>query len=278
MPEIFEEECMEKILLSDKGRKEIDQLIARLESQAESYPSGHLKIFIKKGKPYYLRLQRGQISYIPKEQAALIQALAQKDYEKKVLKNLQCRRAAVEAFASQYPGISVEGIYEKLSPERKRLVTPVMETDEAYADRWQQQIYTGRGFQITDSSGFYSERGERVRSKSEVIIANFLSHAGIPYRYECPVYLKDKTFYPDFTILDVKHRKELYLEHFGMMDDPDYANLFVRKIQVYQENGIYPGEQLLMTFETKQRTLNTMLLKQLVEHGLAQDWNEDIWR
>jgi exodeoxyribonuclease V alpha subunit len=43
--------------------------------------------------------------------------------------------------------------------------------------------------------------GCMVRSKSEVIIANLLTTAGIPFRYEVPLFAPDGTFYlPDFTI------------------------------------------------------------------------------
>lgn len=52
-----------------------------------------------------------------------------------------------------------------------------------------------------------------MRSKSEVIIADLLNKEGIPYRYEFPLYLKEfNTVYPDFTILNVRKRKEIYWE------------------------------------------------------------------
>ena len=42
----------------------------------------------------------------------------------------------------------------------------------------------------------------------------------------------------------------------------------VRKIELYQKNGIYPGEQLILTFETEQSMLNQNILEKLVEKYL----------
>ena len=42
-------------------------------------------------------------------------------------------------------------------------------------------------------------RGEMMRSKSEVIIADHLANNGIEYGYEQPLTIRDVTKYPDFT-------------------------------------------------------------------------------
>lgn len=70
-------------------------------------------------------------------------------------------------------------------------------------------------------------------------------------KYEFPLKLKGYGIvYPDFTLLDVKHRREIYWEHFGMMDNPEYAYKAVLKLETYMKNGFYPGKNLLLTFET----------------------------
>lgn len=107
----------------------------------------------------------------------------------------------------------------------------------------------------------YTEKGERVRSKSEKIIADKLFLLGIPYRYECPLHLSDRlVVYPDFTILRVAERKELYWEHFGMMDDADYVENVMLKISSYEKNGVFLGIDLFATFETSRKPLNARAL------------------
>ena len=114
-----------------------------------------------------------------------------------------------------------------------------------------------------------TERGERVRSKSEKILADYFYRRGIPYKYEKPLYLKHfGTVYPDFTFLSKRTRKEIYWEHDGRMDDPVYAQSAVRKIQAYEENDIYPGEQLILTFEMEKQVLNTQEIERLVRRYL----------
>ena len=76
------------------------------------------------------------------------------------------------------------------------------------------------------------------------------------------------TVYPDFTFLSSKTRQEMYWEHEGMMDNQEYARSAVRKIESYQKNGIYPGERLILTFETQQSMLNQNIVENLVEKYL----------
>ncbi len=83
-------------------------------------------------------------------------------------------------------------------------------------------------------------RGEAVRSKSEVIIANLLHARGIDYHYEAPLTLGDVTKYPDFTIEDDDTGITYYWEHAGMMHDPSYRRRWAAKQEWYRENGVAP--------------------------------------
>lgn len=76
------------------------------------------------------------------------------------------------------------------------------------------------------------------------------------------------TIYPDFTFLSPKTGKEIYWEHNGKVDDPAYARKMVRKIQAYENNEIFQGERLILTYETEQTILNTSKIEQLVKHYL----------
>ena len=116
-----------------------------------------------------------------------------------------------------------------------------------------------------------TEKGERVRSKSEKILADFFYRRNILYKYEKPLYLKGYGMvYPDFTFLSKKTGKEIYWEHEGMIDKQEYARSAVRKIESYQKNDIYPGERLILTFETEQRVLDSKEIEGLVNKYLQQ--------
>ena len=133
-----------------------------------------------------------------------------------------------------------------------------------YMNQWLEQEYQKKGFQ-EGTPVILSERGERVRSKSEKILADYFYRHDIPYKYECPLHLSGVgVVYPDFTFLSAKIGQEVYWEHEGMIDEEIYAQNAVRKIHTYEKNGIYPGERLILTFETKKSILDTRMIDALV--------------
>ena len=118
-----------------------------------------------------------------------------------------------------------------------------------------------------DTPEYYTDRGEQVRSKSEILIANMLNQRGIPYRYECAIYLDNNTkFFPDFTILNVRKRKVIYHEHFGMMNDPDYCESVVYKLASYNRNGYFLGDDLTCTWESEKHPFNVREFERTIEH------------
>ena len=132
-------------------------------------------------------------------------------------------------------------------------------------EEWERVTYQGNPFDEQDTSEFFSDKGERMRSKSEVLIANSLFHRGIPYKYEYPIILNNgKIRYPDFTILNMKRRKVFYWEHLGKMGDNDYVIRNVRKISEYGKSGIVLGDKLLLTMETESIPLSTKDIENVI--------------
>ena len=86
-----------------------------------------------------------------------------------------------------------------------------------------------------------TERGELVRSKSELVIADKLHARGVDYAYERPLILGEgRVRFPDFTIADDARGVTFYWEHLGLMDDPSYRSRWERKRAEYQRFGILP--------------------------------------
>lgn len=110
--------------------------------------------------------------------------------------------------------------------------------------------------------------GHLVRSKSEAMIAHFLSEHQIPFRYECALQLGTLTIYPDFTIRHPETGDYIYWEHFGMMDDSSYARKTASKLQLYISNGIIPSIQLITTYETQGHPLSTEVIQRTIEDYL----------
>jgi len=84
------------------------------------------------------------------------------------------------------------------------------------------------------------EAGRKTNGSKKVVgllVGLFVENpTRIPYRYEYPLVLAGNVkVYPDFTILKMPEREEVYLEHFGMMDDIDYVDSAMYKLSTYEK-------------------------------------------
>lgn len=251
MEEINEIMLARKIQLEKMKKEKI--------SKIGLFPEGNLKIcYHHKDKvQYYHKLSTSDKgTYIKAQDKSLAKKLAQKDYDEKVLKSIDKELQAIKKYKSNYPQITAEQVYEKLHKERQKLVKPIAVSDKEFLRQWEEYEYAGKNFD-DNMPELYTDRNERVRSKSEVIIADSLYKANIPYRYECPLELRNGfVIYPDFTLLNMRTRENIYWEHLGMMDDATYAENAIQKINTYMQNGIYVGKNLLLTFETRNNPIN----------------------
>lgn len=154
----------------------------------------------------------------------------------------------------------------------------------------QEDVIAWRNASFHTNPNFPEERihktllGYYVRSKSEEHIANELFLSGIPFRYEAELTLTTtpqeptdhfyqpqsnrnkytKTYYPDFTILNPQTGQVFYWEHFGMMDNQKYRDKTIQKLQMYFNNNILPGINLITTYETKENPLTLAKVKQVI--------------
>ena len=93
---------------------------------------------------------------------------------------------------------------------------------------------------LEDRLIFRTERGDLVRSKSEVILADKMHARKVDYAYEAPLVLDGVERYPDFTIIDDDTGVTFYWEHLGMLDVPDYRRRWDAKLAAYKRAGILP--------------------------------------
>ena len=267
--DLYNSDGMKKLLQVRKGY--LQEIYKKAAARLKQYPEGKLRISHAHGNPcYYHRKAKSDRmgSYINKEDTEPAVQLACKDYDQRLSRVIEQELKAINSYEKSSPVCCAEAVYEKLPDFRRALVEPLIETDEMYAKRWLDIVYERKGF-LEGSPEFLTDNGERVRSKSEVIIANMLTKAGVPYRYEYPVMLNGLgQVYPDFTVLNVKSRREFYWEHLGMMDNPKYVENALHKIISYNMNQIYPGDQLLLTFETKSEPINVRLINSIIKHYL----------
>jgi len=275
---MFEEELIMEMLKLESALELLRQQTAQIKKAIKHYqkrishaPPGSLRIARKKDSfQFYQRInaENPNGTYLPRKDRDIAAALAQKDYDSKLLAELVKQQKALERFLKDYHPDAPLDVYEKLGEARKALVTKEFLTDKEFVEQWLNMPYNHMGFGDNDPE-YYTPKGERVRSKSELLIADALIRNNIPYRYECPVYEGGYLIgVPDFNCLNVRQRKDYYWEHLGMMSDSTYADKNVRKLEKYSLANDFDESRLILTFETETHPLNTRVIEEKIRRYL----------
>ena len=247
---------LDKIIRTSTGKDNAEILIVRNQN----------------GKPrFYARGKDRRERYLTEQQGEKIRLLAQQRYEKRLVNMARFERDHVrKCLKLLEPDVDIEKVYDSMPEDLKPFIVADGTTDKGFGRKWQEErVPSARP--LVDGEGYRTMRGENVRSKSEVIIADRLFHAGIPYRYEVMIPLEFEDIirvYPDFQILNVRTRKVFYWEHLGMLGDIDYFDNQLKKISGYARNGYVPGKNLLLTFESKNRPLDVFCVEALIKEFL----------
>lgn len=252
-------------------KMQLEEVLSKVKGRITRAPSGTLRIS-KRGQylQYYRRTDSKDTKgkYLRKSEIDMARELAQKDYDQKIVIEIEKQLEVIKNCLEKYHPDEIERVYRDLHHYRKQLVHSVFQSDEEYVEEWNNMDYDKKTF-ADGYLEYYSDAGERVRSKSEIIIANKLLKMGVPYRYEYPIqFSSGHKVHPDFYCLNIRTRREYAWEHFGMMDDEEYANNAIRKMEVYENNGYWLGKNLITTFETSSKPISVKILEQTIKHYL----------
>ncbi len=243
------------------------QQIKILKKKIAASPEGELRVAKnRQNYQFYCRIGKGTEGrrYLFKSDEATIRQLAQKEYEKNLLagheKNLQIMTKIVSLLGEF---TNPETVYSALKTPLSEYVNSGFETTADYVKEWMASgdKADSQLDYYADALVYSTDRGEKVRSKSEMMIANLLYAMQLPYQYEKPLQLDGKLIYPDFTILDVTTRTEVYFEHFGLMDEIEYQAAALLKIERYEMAGLKIGKDFLFSFESRQVPFNIGLIR-----------------
>ena len=108
--------------------------------------------------------------------------------------------------------------------------------------------------------------GHTVRSLSEMAIDDFLARLGIQHDYEYLVPTPEQLV-PDFTLY-TPAGQPVYLEFWGVMDDPEYVARKTRKMEIYAQYRFSPIE----LWRQDLVDLSSSLLPKLRERGIQVPW------
>ena len=110
-----------------------------------------------------------------------------------------------------------------------------------------------------------SLKGHKVRSKSELVIADALYRNSIDYEYERK-YLSDEGWKtrPDFTFVDAAGNLILW-EHLGLLHEEKYAVDWARKRKDYLAVGFVEGKTLFTTRDDERGGLDAREIQNVIE-------------
>ena len=111
--------------------------------------------------------------------------------------------------------------------------------------------------------------GEKVRSKTELIITEQLKAKGLEYYYEQGIVFNNNTLYPDFLIRHPVTKKFVIWEHCGLMNSGEYFEKWQRKIALYCKHEIRPCVNLVLIYEDDISVFNAKVIRDTIEYYFA---------
>lgn len=225
-------------------KQQLEKELQKSQAFLKSAPEGalicqktlHGVKWLQRQEPKDLGTSRKRI-YISQKNKSLAEQLALKKYHKYKIQEINEELKALNAYLKYHK--------ENLS--------------RMYASYKQNPLYP-------EQRNIKTLSGQKVRSKSESLIALKLTEFQIPFRYEAELYLEEQIYYPDFTLRHPDTGNFFYWEHFGLMDNPAYAEKAFDKIGTYITHGIFPFANLLMTFESKENPLDIEQVEALIQY------------
>lgn len=247
-----------------KEKEQVSRELDRIGKLEKKFPEGKIR-YSKNNDRYkwFIKNQEG-ITYLPKRERELAEALAIKKYYELKKKELINNYLACDAYLRKMQ--PMEGKAEQLlhHPEYRRLLEKHFAPMNEELRKWQSAPYE-RCIKHEEALVVKGTQGKMLRSKSEAIIDMMLYKYRIPFRYEDKLVMQGITIYPDFVIRHPVSGEFYYWEHFGMMDEKEYRNQACNKMKLYCENGIIPSINLITTYETKRYPLSVEKVEGVIQ-------------
>ncbi|SEJ12397.1 hypothetical protein SAMN02910453_2185 [Lachnospiraceae bacterium A10] len=255
-----------------REKEKLERAYQIASRRLEDVPTGTLQCSVSKKHIDFFHCEeinhKLEKRYLRRDERELICALAQKEYDLKIQKITGKQLKLLYKLERSMENASLEDLLQELHPAKRGIVVPVELTSEEKLKIWYEKEYIRKEIAINDPK-FQTKKGEYVRSKSEKILADCFYDHGILYKYECPLLLNNGwIIYPDFTFYNPEKEQEIYWEHDGMMDDDNYLKSALKKMDSYIKNDIYPGDRLILTFESRSVPMDSVVVEKLISKYL----------
>lgn len=252
---------------------ELEESLLNVYSEAIlRLPEGRLNFKKINGNVYYYLVDaENKQHYIKKKDRDLVYLLKYKKMLQTTVDILKCNLTIQKQLIKLYQKYDPASLQQKLPAAYRDMPTSLYTGGHLYPqlEQWEND----------ESKDSFEEEpkqttsfGLKVRSKSEVLIAELLHAAKIPFKYENPLYLKDETgriikYRPDFTFMTDLGTK-IYWEHLGLMDRKKYREKTFKKLTDYYHNDIILPDNLILTMETASGAIDVAAIDRVIKGQL----------
>lgn len=244
--------------------------------QLRNCPDGNLIAHKRDGKYNYFQVTRQDGEYIRRgitTNKKLIQALCRKKYMEARLEAASHNIKILEKAADSLLSVEYDEIMKSLPAAYRTLPWEYFNGDSSQADgaktdTWSSQPYRQSTY-MPQHKRHTTSRGLKVRSKSELLIAEKLSEHGILFRYEQILEIGGIEYAPDFTILR-PDGQQIYWEHCGLTSNTRYMSHHWQKMQAYSEAGILPWKNLIVTYDDEDGILDMAAVESEIKNKVMK--------
>lgn len=194
--------------------------------------------------------------------------MKQQKFNQTLKRLLEEAKSFLEDTIGKYKGYDMDVVEEAL-PAVYRDTTGLVNKDPVLmtAEEWSRRPYKRNRYPYGPEANVNS-KGERVRSKSEVILHDQLTFLGIPFQSDVDISLIDESgakIHKDADyLIGTIHGKKPVLEHLGMLSNQEYRDKAMKKLELYINNGYTLNKDLFLTADNRDGKINAYATMQLL--------------
>jgi len=250
----------------EKALSQQRNLLRIYEQRLKTLPKGSLTMSYSRGKAYYQKYYQGKRTYLGSRDQKDVYDLQVRKILEGMCKRIKANELLILDFLDKYETPLPEPVQKSLGKAYQTNHLNLFSSQRQKKNQnWAEQPYQ-RNNAYAEQLTQKTLKGDFVRSKSEVIIANSYFSKYIQYRCEEVIKVGNHTFAPDFSVFIPRLNKVKYHEHFGMMHDPRYRERAFEKMGAYIAAGYRPYEDIIFTFDDLDGSIDAQVLDALIEN------------
>lgn len=247
----------------------LQKRLKNVNNEISLLPEGILNCSMRGGKTVYsyaITQNGNRKRTVITNNDVMISSLARKEYLRAERDIIEHNIELLTKIEERYIEVTEDNVFRKIKKAYKDLPEKYFLSNCREEGSWGECAYEQSCYK-PENKIHVTSRGLKVRSKSELIICENLYANHVEFRYEQILKIGDKTFAPDFTIKR-QDGKIIYWEHCGLINNEAYMASHKNKIRTYEGAGIVPWDNLIVTYDNPDGTLNIRIIDSEIQNKI----------